>query len=90
MKQPLPTTAARFIAVSQLWFYRCFIAVSKVGQMPGRCAAKPNQAKIATKLQTAAERSAAVWSLVAIFAWFGFAAHLPGIWPTFETAMKQR
>lgn len=33
--------------------------------------------------------SAAVWSLVAIFAWFGFAAHLPGIWPTFETAMKQ-
>ncbi|MSE19455.1 peptide transporter, partial [Pantoea agglomerans] len=32
--------------------------------------------------------SAAVWSLVAIFAWFGFAAHLPGIWPTFETAMK--
>ena len=33
--------------------------------------------------------SAAVWSLVAIFAWFGFAAHLPGMWPTFETAMKQ-
>jgi len=32
--------------------------------------------------------SAAVWSLVAIFAWFGFAAHLPGMWPTFETAMK--
>lgn len=33
--------------------------------------------------------SAAVWSLLAIFAWFGFAAHLPGIWPIFETAMKQ-
>lgn len=33
--------------------------------------------------------SAAVWSLLAIFAWFGFAAHLPGIWPILETAMKQ-
>jgi len=32
--------------------------------------------------------SAAVWSLLAIFAWFGFASDLPGIWPTFEAALK--
>ncbi|PZL92017.1 peptide transporter [Pantoea graminicola] len=32
--------------------------------------------------------SAAVWSLIAIFAWFGFASDLPGNWPTFEAAIK--
>ncbi|MDQ1212646.1 peptide antibiotic transporter SbmA [Pantoea anthophila] len=32
--------------------------------------------------------SAAVWSLIAIFAWFGFAEQLPGMWPMFETAIK--
>lgn len=33
--------------------------------------------------------SAALWSLLAIFAWFGFAAHLPGMWPALDAAMKQ-
>ncbi|ELP22836.1 SbmA protein [Pantoea agglomerans 299R] len=34
--------------------------------------------------------SAAVWSLLAIFAWFGFASDLPAhFWPAFEAAIKQ-
>jgi len=34
--------------------------------------------------------SAAVWSLVAIFAWFGFASNLPAhFWPAFQAAIKQ-
>lgn len=33
--------------------------------------------------------TAALWSLFAIFAWFGFAAHLPALWPGSEAAMKQ-
>ncbi|MDJ0035995.1 peptide antibiotic transporter SbmA [Pantoea allii] len=34
--------------------------------------------------------TAAIWSLLAIFAWFGFASELPGhFWPAFQAAMKQ-
>lgn len=33
--------------------------------------------------------SAAIWSLLAIFAWFGFADHLPERWAAFDAAMKQ-
>ncbi|NIF22741.1 MULTISPECIES: peptide antibiotic transporter SbmA [Pantoea] len=33
--------------------------------------------------------SAAIWSLLAIFAWFGFAEALPQHWPSLAAAMKQ-
>ncbi len=33
--------------------------------------------------------SAAIWSLIAIFAWFGFADDLPSRWPTLQAAMQQ-
>lgn len=33
--------------------------------------------------------SAAIWSLIAIFAWFGFANDLPALWPSLHAAMQQ-
>ncbi len=34
--------------------------------------------------------SAAIWSLLAIFAWFGFASDLPAhFWPAFQAAIRQ-
>ena len=33
--------------------------------------------------------SAAIWSLIAIFAWFGFADDLPSRWPALHAAMQQ-
>lgn len=33
--------------------------------------------------------SAAIWSLIAIFAWFGFADDLPSRWPALQAAMHQ-
>jgi len=33
--------------------------------------------------------SAAIWSLIAIFAWFGFADDLPSRWPALQAAMQQ-
>lgn len=33
--------------------------------------------------------SAAIWSLLAVFAWFGFAGELPSLWPAMAQAVKQ-
>lgn len=33
--------------------------------------------------------SAAIWSLLAVFVWFGFASELPSVWPTMAEAVKQ-
>ncbi|WP_312242629.1 peptide antibiotic transporter SbmA [Pantoea sp.] len=33
--------------------------------------------------------SAAIWSLLAVFVWFGFASELPSLWPVMAEAVKQ-
>ena len=33
--------------------------------------------------------SAAIWSLVAIFAWFGFFSDFPARWPALQAAMHE-